>query len=62
MLSTFTTMDLYLLSPMILLFIFSLVPVFTKVLNKNNEPSDMMSLYLPLIGIVFAFIATCGII
>lgn len=51
---TFTAQELFYVSPAIVLFLFSLVPVLAKVLNKNKEPSWVFNFLAPIFGGVLA--------
>ena len=51
---TFTFKEIILISPAIVIFLASLVPIFFKVINKNKEPSEFFSLFVPLMGAVSA--------
>ena len=55
---TGTANNIFVLSPMIFLFLFSLVPITMKVLNGNKEPSLLFSFHLPVVGACLALIAT----
>ncbi|MEZ4870957.1 MAG: NADH-quinone oxidoreductase subunit N [Bdellovibrionales bacterium] len=43
-------MDIFYISPIIALFIFSLVPILVKVINNNKEPSSLFTTIIPVIG------------
>src|SRR5512135_3559532 len=51
---TFGWQAIFLLSPMIALFIFSLVPLTAKVLNGNQEPNSFMTMSLGVFGVIAA--------
>ncbi|MCB0413869.1 MAG: NADH-quinone oxidoreductase subunit N, partial [Bdellovibrionales bacterium] len=53
---TFTIKELILISPAIVLFLTSLLPIFFKVINKNNEPGSFFSIILPTVGCFVAII------
>lgn len=46
--------DVLLISPLIILFLFSLVPLASKVLNKNKESNSSMTLISAIIGLILA--------
>jgi NADH-quinone oxidoreductase subunit N len=46
--------DILLLSPIIVLFLFSLIPLVSKVLNKNKEPNLFATLITAIIGLFLA--------
>ncbi len=46
--------DLLILSPIIVLFIFSLLPIATKVLNKNKEQNTFATLTTSIVGLLLA--------
>ena len=50
--------DLLLISPMLCLFIFSLVPLTLKVLNNNQEPSASLTQASALMGVAIALFLT----
>ncbi len=44
--------DILLISPLILIFLFSLIPITKKALSQNQEPSHFYSITLPSLGII----------
>ena len=58
---SFTLHDIFLISPLITIFLFSLVPITKKALNRNQEPSSFYSVGLPILGLLIA-LALGGVI
>ena len=55
---SFETKDLLLISPIVALFIASLIPILSKVIGKNNEPGQFFKIFVPLMGVVAALVLT----
>jgi len=55
---TFNSKELFMVLPMILLFVTSLIPLMFKVFNGNKEPKPVITIFLTLVGITLALITT----
>src|SRR5438105_1357803 len=55
--STPSLYETFFLIPMMILSVFACVPLTIKVLNKNREPSNELTLFIGLIGTVLAALA-----
>ena len=51
---SFEMKDLFLISPLLCLFFFSLIPITAKVLNGNKEPKGIFSVLLPILGLLIS--------
>ncbi|MBC87605.1 MAG: NADH-quinone oxidoreductase subunit N [Bdellovibrionaceae bacterium] len=58
--TSFDLIDLFYISPIIVLFLVSLVPILSKVLNGNKEPSSFFSVFIPVCGGLAAAVLSVG--